>query len=80
MTVTEKEHNAWQRRRASKDAFPVLKDDRYCVKWKLKFKAELVVQKMERIVAHDFNPGAIQDSCDAKLYEQQNSYLWTVLL
>ena len=80
MTVTEKECNAWQRRRASKDAFPVLKDDRYYVKWKLKFKAELVVRKMEQIVAHDFDPRAIQDLYDAKSHEQQNSYPWTVLL
>ena len=48
--------------------------------WKREFEAELRVQKLDRVVAPDFDPRALQDSCDSKLHAQQNAYLWTVLL
>ena len=78
--VTEKECDAWQRRQALKDSFPILKDNLECIAWKRDFKAELKAQKSDRVVAPDFDPHALRDSCDIKSCKQQNAHRWTVLL
>ena len=78
--VTEKECNAWQRCRASKDSFPILKDDLNHSVWKRDFEAKLKAQKSDRVVAIDFDPHALQESCNIKSCKQQNAHLWTVLL
>ena len=69
-SVTEKEYDAWQRRRASKESFPILKDDLKYITWKRDFEAELKVQKLDCAIAPDFDPHAMRDSYDIKLYEQ----------
>ena len=79
-TVAEKECNAWQRRQALKEFFPILKDDMHCLKWKPEFLAELQAQKLEHLASQEFKPDNVRDSHDRKLCEQQNDCRWTILL
>ena len=70
--VAEKEHDAWQRRRASKEAFPVLKDNMHHLKWKPEFLAELRAQKLEHLASQEFCPDDMRNLHGRKLCEQQN--------
>ena len=82
MTVEEKELNAWNRKKRSKESYEILLVDSMYFRWLPEFMSELAVQGLEDIVDPSplKDPALITNPYLAELYVQQCKYLWTVLL
>jgi len=82
MSAEEKQLNAWNRKKRSKESFEVLLVDSMYYRWLPEFLSELAVQGLEDIVDKSpiKDPNRITNPFLIELYVQQSKYLWTVLL
>ena len=73
---TERELDNWTSAKRDKTAFKVLKDNNKYLTWNEKIN----VQKLIRMINKNYRMDAITDPFERKLYDEQCTYFWSVLL